>query len=213
MYYPNVQQLSLPPLRVIVVTGNAQLSVKPNYAQLRIEVNTEGKDVSVAQQENAIIMNRVISSLTVLNIPREDIQTVAYNIFPNYDYIDGKQVLRGYEVSNVISVKVTDISQVGNVIDTAVQHGANRISSIQFRVENDDSYYQQALRLALQNAQTKAKTIAEKMQLTVHPYPIEIVEENVGQPVLFKSVAISDETPIEQGQIEIGATVRVKFQY
>ncbi|WP_342599891.1 SIMPL domain-containing protein [Psychrobacillus sp. FSL H8-0483] len=210
-------QLSSSPLRVITVTGNGQVATQPDYVQLRFEVSTEGKDVSEAQQENAIIMNRVIQSILALNIPKEDIQTVAYNVTANYDYIEGKQVFRGYEVTNAITVKVTDISQVGIVIDTAVQNGANRISSIQFGIENPDASYQQALRLALKDAQTKAKTIAETMKLTLHPQPIEIVEEREAQAVpLFKSVAMADQsqvTPIEQGKITISAAVRVKFQY
>ncbi|QFF97627.1 DUF541 domain-containing protein [Psychrobacillus glaciei] len=216
MYYSNVHHPSLPPMRVITVTGNGKISVQPNYVQIQIEVITEGKDVSIAQQENANIMNRVIQSILALSIPKEDIQTAAYNVFPNYDYIEGKQVLRGYEVTNAINVKLKDTSQIGTVIDTAVQNGANRISGIQFKMENADSSYQQALRLALQNAQMKAKTIADTMKLPLHPQPIEIVEVNeAAGPVLFKSVAMSESanTPIEQGQITISAAVRVKFQY
>lgn len=217
MYYPNVHHLSFSLARVITVVGNGTVAFQPNYVQLQLEVNTEGKNVSEAQQVNANIMNKVIQSILELNIPREDIQTVAYNIMPNYDYVEGKQVFRGYEVTNAIIVKVADTSQVGTVIDTAVQNGANRVSAIQFKVENSNPYYQQALRLALQNAQTKAETIAEKMKLELYPHPIEIVEESVvAQPVLYKSVAMAEQnftTPIEQGQITISATVRVKFQY
>jgi len=216
MYYSSAHLLTCPPLRVITVTGNGKVAAQPNYVQIRLEVTTVGKDLSEAQQENATIMNRVIQSILALNIPREDIQTAAYNIIPTYDYIEGKQVFRGYEVTNAITVKVRDVSQVGTVIDTAVKNGANHVSGIQFRVEDADAYYQQALRLALQNAQMKAKTIAETMKLSLHPQPIEIVEEFNEPPVLYKSVAMADQslaTPIEQGQITISADVRVKFQY
>ena len=65
MYYSNVHHPSLPSLRVITVTGNGKVAVQPNYVQLQIEVNTEGKNVSEAQQENANIMNQVIQSILV----------------------------------------------------------------------------------------------------------------------------------------------------
>ncbi|MFJ7736988.1 SIMPL domain-containing protein [Lysinibacillus sp. NPDC097287] len=216
MYYTNISQQPHPTLRVITVTGNGKVVATASYVQLQIEVSIQGENVQEAQQENAIIMNRVIQSILELNIPREDIQTASYTISPNYDFIDGKQVFKGYEVTNAISVKVTNISQVGTVIDTAVQNGANRISSIQFKIEDTDLYYQQALSLALQNAQMKARTIAETMQLSLYPQPIEIVEENNSGPVLYKSLAMADQTistPIEQGQMTISAAVRVKFQY
>lgn len=213
MYY--VHHRSFPTLRVITVTGSGKVAVQATYVQLQIEVKTEGMNVKETQQENANIMNRVIQSVLTLNVPREDIQTAAFNVFPHYDYIEGKQIFRGYEVTNAITVKVRDTSQIGTVIDTAVQNGANHISGIQFKMENVDSSYQQALRLALQNAQTKAKTIAETMKLPLHPQPIEIVEENEASPILFKSVAMAEtsSTPIEQGQMTISAIVRVKFQY
>ncbi|MGE7091497.1 SIMPL domain-containing protein [Lysinibacillus sp. NPDC048646] len=216
MYYANINQPSPPASRIITVTGNGKVLASASYVQLQIEVSTQGKNVQEAQQENASIMNRVLQSILALKIPRENVQTAAYNIAPIYDFVDGKQVFKGYEVTNAITVKIPDTNQVGAVIDTAVQNGANRISSIQFKIDNADVYYQQALSLALHNAQMKAKTIAETMHLPLHPQPIEIVEEHESGPVLYKSMAMADSTistPIEQGQMTISATVRVKFQY
>lgn len=216
MYYANVSQHSPHPSRVIDVAGNGKVMATPSYVQLQIEVQTRGKNVQEAQQENAIIMNRVIQALLALHIPRENIQTAVYTISPLYDYEDGKQIFKGYEVTNGITVKVTDMNQIGVIIDTAVENGANRISSIQFNIDNADAYYQQALSLALHNAQMKAKTIAETMHLPLQPQPIEIVEELERAPVLYRSMAMADSnisTPIEQGQIAVNATVRVKFQY
>jgi uncharacterized protein YggE len=200
----------------MTVTGNGKVVANASYVQLQIEVTTQGENVQQAQQENASIMNRVIQSIMALTIPKENIQTATYTIAPIYDYVDGKQVFKGYEAANAITVKIPDTNLVGAVIDTAVENGANRISSIQFKIDNADVYYQQALSLALHNAQMKANTIAQTMQLSVHPQPIEIVEENESGPVLYKSMAMADSsmvTPIEQGQITISAAVRVTFQF
>jgi len=201
---------------MMTVTGNGKVVAQASYVQLQIEVTTQGKNVQQAQQENASTMNRVIQSILALTIPRENIQTAAYTIAPIYDYVEGKQVFTGYEVTNAITVKVPDTNLVGAVIDTAVENGANRISSIQFKIDHADVYYQQALSLALHNAQMKANTIAQTLHLALHPQPLEIVEENESGPVLYKSMAMADSsitTPIEQGQITISAAVRVTFQY
>lgn len=203
-------------LRVITVTGNGQVLAKPNYVELQIEVVTTGQDASEAQQQNAVIMNRVIQSIVALNIPREHIQTAAYTISPRYDYIEGKQVFRGYEVTNAITVKVTDITQVGTVIDTAVQNGANSVSSIHFKIDNEDVYYQQALQLALQDAGQKARTIAETMKLPQHLQPIEITEVRDSRPIPYQMAFKASEavsTPIEPGQLTILATVNVKYRF
>lgn len=217
MHHPQMQYQPIPNSREMTVTGNGEIIAQPDYVQIQIEVRTEGKDVSLAQQENARIMNCVIESLMALNIPREAIQTAAYTISPNYDYIEGRQVFRGYEVQNAITVNITDISQAGTVIDTAVQNGANQVSAIQFKIKDSDTYYQKALNLALINALAKAKSMAETMHIPLQPIPIEIMEESQNvTPVPYKIVQLSSRefiTPIEQGTIPINASVRVKFRF
>ena len=217
MYQPQFCFHPRPVSREMTVTGNGEINAQPDYVQIQIEVRTEGKDVSLAQQENALIMNRVINSLLALNIPRENIQTTAYTISPNYDYIEGRQVFRGYEVQNAVTVKIMDIRQAGTVIDTAIQSGANHVSSIQFKIENSDAYYQNALNLALVNAIAKAKSMAETMHVPLQAIPVEIIEESQNvTPIPYKMVQLSNQeisTPIEPGRIPITASVRVKFRY
>lgn len=217
MYPPQFKFHPVPTTSEMTVTGNGEIVASPDYAQVLIEVRTEGKDVTVAQQENALIMSRVIESLMALSIPREAIQTSSYTISPVYDYMDGRQVFRGYEVQNAITVKITDINQAGTVIDTAIQNGANHVSAIQFKIENSDAYYQQALNLALVNAMAKAKSMAETMQVPLQLIPIEIIEESQHvTPVPYRSAQFTSQevtTPIEQGTIPIQASVRVKFRF
>ena len=216
MYYPYIQQPTPPQRRVMTVTGIGSLSIAPDTVQIRLEVSTENRELQQAQQENAQVMNQVIESLLQLGIAREDIQTASYTVVPQYDFVEGKQLLRGYEVTNAITVTMKAIDQVGNVIDVAVQNGANRISNVQFTVENEQLHYQQALSLALKDALAKAQTMAKTMQLPLDPTPINIVEEYksepVGAPRMFAATA-NNSTPIEQGQITIRATVNVQFQY
>ncbi|RUL57098.1 SIMPL domain-containing protein [Lysinibacillus antri] len=203
-------------IRVITVTGNGKIETKPDYVELQIEVRTEAQDVTEAQRENAVKMNRVIQALLGLNIARTDIQTAFYNVFPRYDFVDGKQVFRGYEVTNALSVKIRNINEVGTVIDTAVKNGANQISQLSFKLENEDNYYKGALQLALQNANEKAQALAVSLRLSHLPQPIEIVEETGGGPILYKTVAMTGEsftTPVEQGMITVDASLRVKYQF
>ena len=216
MYHPQIMLQPFAVRREMTVTGNGEVVAQPDYVQIQIEVRTEGKNVSAAQQENAMMMKQVIEALVALTIPREDIQTIVYTISPNYDYIEGRQVFRGYEVQNGITVKITDISQAGAVIDTAIQNGANQVSGIHFKIDDSDAYYRQALQLALIDAQAKAKSMADTMHLPLQLLPVEIVEETNIPPVLYKSVQLSNQqsvTPIEPGMMTVNATVRVKFQF
>lgn len=216
MYTSYTRQFPHQQRRVMMVTGVGSLSVVPDRAQIQLEVRTENQQLSQAQQDNAEAMNQVIDSLLQMGIARGDIQTVSYTISPQYDYVDGKQLLRTYQVTNAITVKIADIDQVGNVIDVAVQNGANQVSTIQFTVENEQIYYQQALSLALKNAGAKAQTLADTMQLQLDPIPIKIMEQTAKEspaPRLFSAKAVPGSTPIEQGEMMINAAVTVQFQY
>lgn len=217
MYTPQFQFQQPPVTREMTVTGNGEIVAQPDYVQIQFEVRTEGDAITAAQQENANIMTRVIESIMALNIPREAIQTAAYTISPQYDFIEGRQVFRGYVVQNAITVKITDISQAGTVIDTAVQNGANEVSAIQFKIEHVDAYYRQALNLALVNAMEKAKSMADMMQVPVQLVPFEIIEQSQNvTPVPYRAVQMTAQemtTPIEEGRMPIQASVQVKFRY
>lgn len=216
MVNSNVFQQTVRQARVITVTGNGQIQAQPNFAEVQIEVSTESDDITEAQRQNALKMNQVIQSLLALNIARDDIQTAFYNVFPRYDFIEGKQMFRGYEVTNAITVTIRNISQVGLVLDTALKNGANRVSQLEFKLDNEEAYQKQALQLALQNANGKAQAIASSLQLPYMPQPIEIEEESAGRPILYRTVAMTEQsfdTPIEQGTIAIDAALRVKYQY
>ena len=131
-------------------------------------------------------------------------------------YIEGRQVFRGYEVTNSLTVKIRNINEVGLVIDTALRSGANRISQLEFKLDNEEIYQNQALQLAFQNANSKVQAIAVSLQLPYMPQPIEIVEESAGRPILYRTVAMTEQavrTPIEPGIITIDAAIRVKYQY
>ncbi|MFC5590630.1 SIMPL domain-containing protein [Sporosarcina soli] len=212
MYYPYMQ-MPRHHRRIMTVTGIGNVSIAPDIVRIQMEVITENKQLQRAQQENASVMSGVIESLVALGIDRNNIQTVSYNITPQYDYLEGEQRFRGYQVTNAITVQTTNIQQIGPIIDTAVQNGVNRVSNIQFTVADEQKYYQQALSLALENAVAKAETIARTMQLQLEPQPIRIVEEISGQPVAYRALASEVSTPIEQGQVSIHAKVEVQFEY
>lgn len=215
MYYAYAQPSSHRQ-RIMTVIGEGKLSIAPDMVQIQLEVTTGNEQLSEAQQENAHVMHQVIESLLGLGIARENIKTTSFNIHAQYDYIEGRQIFRGYEVTNAILVTLTDIAQAGNVIDTAVQNGVNRVSNIQFLVENESSHYQRALRLALLDAFAKAKTIAETMHVKLDPTPIKITEEMEGGPIAFRTSFVTEQqmsTPIEPGQLSINAIVNVQFQY
>ncbi|MGX1432457.1 uncharacterized protein ACUXCC_000848 [Cytobacillus horneckiae] len=216
MYYPYAESYRQNPRRIMKVHGNATLDVKPDTATIQLGLITEDEQLSQAQQENAEKMNLVIQSLLQAGIPRSAIQTSTFNIHPRYEFEDGKQIFKGYRVTNDVTVKLKNLEQTGQVIALALQNGANTVSNLQFSISNEEEWYQKALSAAIQNAILKANTIADTLNVNVDSIPVKVIEEqNRFNPVVrtFATAEAAALPPIEPGEITIEAAVAVNFQY
>lgn len=199
-------------LRVI---GKGTVSVRPDGAEVIVGVITEDKQLEVAQQENAQTMQQVINSLRAIGVPQRNMQTRNYNIRPNYDYINGQQIFRGYEVSNNLEVVISDINSVGQIIDTAVSNGANSVNGIIFTISNETAQYYEALRRAVEDAQNKARVIANELNVNLDIIPIQINEQKEEEitPRITSLKSSNASTPIEAGENIINADIEAIFVY
>lgn len=195
--------------------GEGSVLVQPDMAQIVLGVETENKVLREAQSENAQKISTIIQALRNIGIQEEHIQTDNFTIFPMYDFLDGKQVFRGYRVEHLLRVTVIDIKKIGLVVDTAVENGANRVSNIIFQISNSAGLYQNALQKAVSDAVQKANTIASQLQIELNPIPIRIIEESkfIEGPVPFShsQMVKSSATEIQPGREEIKAVVTATF--
>jgi len=180
------------------VEGNGSIKVRPDIAVVIMGVVTENKELNQAQEENTKRMTTVLRSLHENGIPSEDIQTQFYNIIPQYDFIEGKQVFRGYKVEHNLEVTIRDMSRIGKIIDDAVQNGINQVSSFRFSIGNPSVYYQQALNAAVDDALKKAGTLGSKTGVPI-------------TPLMFQAAGAA--TPVQTGQIDISARIEAVFTY
>ena len=160
----------------IEVQGEGKVTAAPDQAVITLGVVTEQTELQKAQAENAAAMTRVIQSIRQLNVPQEQIQTIDYRIETHYDYIDGKQIFRGYQVTHMIQITTNSVAQAGAIVDTAAQNGANHIGGIQYSVAQPAYYEKQALSLAVRNAMDKAMTIAHTMGIAIDVVPTRVQE-------------------------------------
>ena len=198
----------------IKVIGTGRIQAAPDTAIITLGVVTEGQDLEKVQSENAEAATRVIKTILNSGVPRDNIRTTSYTIEPQYDYEDGKQIFKGYKVSNILSIEVTRLSEVGEIIDGAVNAGANIVQGVSFIIKNTEPYYNEALRLALRNAQSKALTLSQDMAIKIDRIPISIKEVQPSR--VYNStnfLKVSEATPIMTGTIEITAEITAIFLY
>ncbi|MFD0827636.1 SIMPL domain-containing protein [Neobacillus sp. M.A.Huq-85] len=202
---------------VIKVTGEGELAVQPDMANVNLGVMTENKVLMEAQQQNSEAVNKLIQSLLSLGVPRKNLQTFDYRIDSEYDFEQGKQTFRAYKVTYILKVKLEDLTSIGRVIDTAVQNGANYVANVQFSLKNKDGIYQKALSLAINKSIEKAKTIANTLRVTLNPTPNLVIEDGTLPPPILNPqmtyVKGISSTQFEPGELIVKATISAEFEY
>ncbi|MBN8192676.1 SIMPL domain-containing protein [Bacillus sp. NTK074B] len=201
---------------IITVSGEHTLYVDPDQAVVSIGIVTNDKALEVAQNENQQLSSHVVQSLLNNGVLQQDIQTSSYQVFPQYQFEDGKQTFTGYEVRQVFKVTVKSIEKVGTVIDDAIKSGANRVENIQFVQSNPLESYQQALALAYQEAYQKALTLSGQSNQQLYPQPKSITEQSRPATVPFMNAAYlkaaDESTAIQPGQIAVTAIITVEYR-
>src|SRR5690606_28566066 len=96
--------------------------------------------------------------IKALGIAERDIQTSGISLGAQYDYDqeNRRQVFRGYQVSNRVSVKLREVPRTGEVLDALVAAGATDLSGPDFSIEDDTGARAQARKAAMESAQAQA---------------------------------------------------------
>jgi len=199
-------------LRTIVVSGEAVVRQAPDVAHVSFAVETRARAPRDAQQQNAAATAAVYTQLAAAGYGKDDLRTTGYSLQQEFDYVQGKQVSRGFVVRNQIDVRVSDVSKVGDVIDAAVAAGTTSVGNISFDLKNRDAVERDALRLAVADARARADAAAAGAGVAVDRV-LKIEDQRQGRiepprPVAFsRAEQVQVQTPIEPGQIEITARV------
>ncbi|MDF2593731.1 MAG: hypothetical protein K0R69_72 [Clostridia bacterium] len=208
---PQPLAMNHPSNQTMTLSGQGHVTATPDLAVIRLGVETTGYNLPEIQSENAQISQRVIESLNQAGVT--DIKTFQYSINKLYEYEEGKQIDKGYSVQNILEIKTNDIDQAGNIIDTAVNRGANIVISISFELSEPELYYERALNFAVDNAIQKAKAISANLHIRLNPIPIRIIENSAPSFPMKQLQFEVAATPILPGDLKIEAFVTADFFY
>ena len=176
----------VPATNTISVSGTGDVYVTPDIATFSFSVVEEDKTVAAAQSTASTKMNAILALIKDAGIADKDVQTTGYNIYPQYDYVQeactalrcppGKQVLRGYQVSQTVTIKVRDIGKAGDLLSKIGSAGASNVSGLTFTVDDENVPKEAARKKAIEDAQKKAEMLSK--DLGVHLVRVVSFNEN-----------------------------------
>ncbi|HXO70033.1 MAG TPA: SIMPL domain-containing protein, partial [Bradyrhizobium sp.] len=156
------------PVATISVSGEAQMSVAPDLAQIDAGVSTEAKTAREASEANNTTMGKVLLALKGAGIDEKDFQTSRLSLQPQYaPNRNGPNAIVGYQASNRVTIKLRDVTKVASTIDTLVGAGANNIGGINFMVSAASKLLDDAREQAIADARRKAEIYAKAAGVTL----------------------------------------------
>lgn len=203
----------------VVVAGQGQVQATPDIATLTLGVSAQETTVAAAQNGAATAMNAVMKVLKDKGIADADITTVGFNINPVYDYrTNTTPTITGYQVTNMITVKIRKIADTSSIIDASVTAGGNfvRVNSVGFGVNDPTPYMKQARAAAMADAMNRATELASLGGVTLGK-PVYITESSGYYPPapMYYAAGVSAAkemaTPINPGQTQISVSVTVIY--
>ena len=203
----------------IQVTGQADVSVEADQVRISFTVETESSSAGEATRQNAERMAGVLTALRGMDIQGMTFETFGYILRPEYEVSregTGTRSISGYRVQNNLLVTLPDVESTGQVLDRAVESGANRIANLQFEASDTRSARLQALQGAVVQAREQAEAIASAMGVHLGPALEVQGGANVPSPLrpgaVMMRAAAETTTPVEPGEQKVTASVTITYR-
>ena len=234
-------QVTLGPTSAILsLNAEGQSRRTPDIALFSAGVVTQAPNAARAIADNSRKMDAVIAALKRAGIADRDIQTSAINLNPVYSdperdaqilarqtgrpYIPPEQTARriiGYEARNTVQVRVRDLANMGRVIDTLVEAGANEVNGPNFTLDEQRAALDEARVQAITEGRQRAELYARAAGLRVAR--ILSISEGGGYYPVQRSIIVTGSavgapppppppTPVQPGELTLGVNVSMQFE-
>ncbi|MEZ3162946.1 SIMPL domain-containing protein [Halorubrum sp. RMP-47] len=205
--------------RSIEVTAAGEATSTPDRATLRVGVTATGSDAQAVRDELAAGDEELRAALTEWGLADDAIRTEQYDVRESYETRDDPNRTR-YEGVHQYAIEVDDVDAVGEVIDVAVDAGADQVQRIQFGLteETEREVREQAIDQAMSNADDDAAALANASGLEVSGvYEVSTAQSRSSPYVAesYDAAAGGDggaSTAVESGDVSVRVTVNVVYE-
>ena len=213
---PIVQRTGVPgeavaPTGGITVTGTAVAETTPDRSSWSFGVQTEGETARQALDRASEQARSLVAALRRAGVEEDELRTEQVSVWPQYG--NGSRI-QGYTASTSVHAVVVGLDRAGEVVDAAVDAGANQVSGPGLATGDRDRLYRQALAAAVEQARATAQVLAREAGLELGA--IVAIQETGGAapPVVARAEAMAAEDasmPVEGGKLQVSAGATVTF--
>lgn len=199
------------------MTGSGTVQTTPDVATLRLGVSFPAKTVGAALEGCAKQTSDVLASIRAIGVESRDLQTASLSVDPRWNN-DGTEIV-GHTASQMLSVRLRDITTVGKVITAAGAAAGNsmRMDSLSWTVADPQPLQVKAREVAFEDARDKAEQLATLAGARVGQvlHIIDMDSSSGWAPPTarsYKMMAGAEmDMPTEGGEHQVSAQVRVRW--
>lgn len=202
------------PPRLLAVTGQGEVSVKPDRARLNLAADALNADLKTAEAQVNKVVRAYLVEARALGTKDEHIATAGISINPEYvwDEKARRQELVGYRARREINVIVEDLDKVGDYLLRATKVGVNHVSAPVLESSQSAKLIEQALVNAAKDAQAKARLLANTLGMKLGAVRTLRVNDYAAPPMPMKVMAMRAEMAADSGNQEMGfAAGEIKY--
>ena len=199
---------------------NSNVKKAPDMATISAGVVTQARTAKAAMDDNARRMSAAFVALKAAGIADRDMQTSGVNLSPQYTYVANQRpTIKGYEVSNRVTVRIRRLENIGPVLDALVAQGVNEINGPTFGLDNPEAELDTARTEAMATAMRRADLYARASGMRVKR--VLTINESGGyeppqpRPMMVMARAQSAdaaETPVAPGEVTLSIQLNVQFE-
>ncbi|MDD3334258.1 MAG: SIMPL domain-containing protein [Eubacteriales bacterium] len=202
---------------VLTTVGSAEVSVKPDMVLLTFHMVSTATTVAAAQEAAVQQVDALSQALEGLQISSEDIYTSAYAVTTQYSYQYGKlgegETPTGYNISSDIAVRLRQLNQLGQVVDVALQLGAEADYDLSFESSKIQEAYDKAMALAVGDGMRKAELLAASAGKTLGALKtVTELEEGLNPTEQVRAASDDSAENILRYLLTIEASVEVSYE-
>ena len=204
----------------ISVSGDGKAQAMPDIAELSFGIQVQRKTTAKEAMDTlGKGMQKVLAAVKAAGIPDKDINTQSLSLNPAYDWTTGGQVMRGFDASQSLTVKVRDLDKVSDVLAAATNAGANQAGGVNFTVDDPEKSRAEAREKAIEQAQKKAITLASQLGMKLGKITsfsegggyMPPVAYGRGGVMAMDAKAEVTPTPIPVGEQEVSVQVSITY--
>jgi uncharacterized protein YggE len=165
----------------VSVASTASVGTAPDEAVVTVEVLAEDPQSSAAYEKGQADTDAVLTAVEGAGVSRDDIETTDVGLQRVVRDRKTPQEHTVYVARNRLSITVTNLDTVGDVVSAAVEGGADRIDGVRFQVSDQAVARNEAIAEAVRGARAKAESAAEAAGANLGGV-VRIEEGNVSTP-------------------------------